>query len=118
VSTDNRFDYIEFVTTSPANLATTREFFSQVFGWTYQEWGDGYADTRDSGVVSGITVEDEGSPIPLPTVYSSDLEGLRERILEAGGEITREIFAFPGGRRFHFREPSGSVLAAWTETSE
>lgn len=114
---DLRFDYLELVAGSPADLARTRDFLSEVFGWSYQMWGDGYADTHDSGVVSGISATGGGAPVPLPVVYAEDLEGLRARIVAAGGEITREIFSFPGGRRFHFREPSGTELAAWTETA-
>ena len=118
MGTDGHFDYIEFVTQSPEELTTTREFFSRVFGWTYKQWGDGYSDTADSGVVSGVTAEEAGSPVPLPTVYSDDLEALQNLVREAGGTITREIFSFPGGRRFHFREPAGNELAAWTEVAE
>jgi len=29
----------------------------------------------------------------------------------AGGTIVQGIFHFPGGRRFHFTEPSGNELA-------
>ena len=35
--------------------------------------------------------------------------------LEAAGKITREIFAFPGGRRFHFKDPAGNELAVWSD---
>lgn len=115
---NDRFDYIEFATDSPEDLAQTRDFLAAVFGWTYKQWGDGYADTEDSGVVSGISAESGASPVPLPVVYSADLEALRDRIRSAGGEITRDIFSFPGGRRFHFREPSGNEMAAWAETED
>jgi hypothetical protein len=41
-----------------------------------------------------------------------DLEAAHGAVLAAGGEIIRPIFAFPGGQRFHFRDPSGNELAA------
>ncbi|WP_221313368.1 VOC family protein [Granulicella aggregans] len=34
-----------------------------------------------------------------------------KRVQEAGGTITMPIFAYPGGQRFHFMDPSGNELA-------
>jgi predicted enzyme related to lactoylglutathione lyase len=115
---NDRFDYLEFVTGSPNELQRTQDFLAEVFGWSYRAWCDGCADTEDSGLVSGISVEAGAASIPLPVVYSTDLEHLHGRIEAAGGEVTREILSFPGGRRFHFREPSGTELAAWTQAEE
>ena len=53
---------------------------------------------------------------PLVILYSDDLEGSVEKVKAAGGEISVPIFAFPGGRRFHFRDPAGNELAVWSET--
>ncbi|MCB2222672.1 MAG: VOC family protein [Actinobacteria bacterium] len=113
---DGTWDYLEFPVPSPDDLARTRDFFAAVFGWEYQMWGDGYADTGDGGTTSGVSATPGSGPVPLPVVYAEDLESLRDRVAAAGGEITRDIFSFPGGRRFHFREPSGNEIAAWTET--
>ena len=55
-------------------------------------------------------------PKPLPILYAHDLEAMQAKVQAAGGEITHPIFAFPGGRRFHFRDPSGNDLAVWSET--
>lgn len=40
---------------------------------------------------------------------SNDLDATR-----AKDTISTEPYAFPGGRRFHFRDPSGNELAVWT----
>ena len=53
---------------------------------------------------------------PLPVVKVDDLEAALDSIVEAGGTIAKPIFSFPGGRRFHFIDPSGSELAVWSET--
>jgi predicted enzyme related to lactoylglutathione lyase len=34
--------------------------------------------------------------------------------VDASGIIARPIFAFPGGRRFHFIDPGGNELAVWS----
>lgn len=111
----NQFDYVELRVADPEELARTRDFLSEVFGWSYKMWTDAYADTPDSGVVSGISVEEGAKTVPLPAIQTADLEGMYERVKKAGGEITVEIWSFPGGRRFNFREPSGNEIAVWTE---
>src|SRR5690242_17275747 len=104
---DRRIDYIEL----PAkNFAATKKFYAGVFGWAYQDWGDAYADTKDSGVGSGLNAEAPDGAAPLVVLYAVELEATRARIVAAGGTIVRDIFDFPGGRRFHFRDPAGNEL--------
>ena len=117
--TPNTIDYVEFPAASAADLATTRRFFSEAFGWVWKEWGDEYADTHSSGVSSGINGTSNHRPAsPLVVVYVPDLVEARSRVIAAGGAITADIFPFPGGRRFHFRDPSGNELGAWSESAE
>lgn len=112
----NRIDFIEFPATTTAELQRTAAFFLEVFGWAYREWGEDYADTTASGVGSGINADPNHRPhAPLVVIYAADLEAARDRVLAAAGAITREIFAFPGGRRFHFTDPSGNELAVWSD---
>jgi uncharacterized protein len=93
-----------------------RDFHASVFGWKYQMWGEDYCDTKDSGVASGITGDSSHSTrAPLPVIYTDDLAGAEARVREAGGVVTREVFSFPGGSRFHFRDPSGNELAIWSD---
>jgi len=110
----NRIDYVEFPS-EPEALARTKEFFGHVFGWSYEDRGADYADTPDSGVASGLNADaSHRTKRPLAVVFVTDLEATQARILAAGGRITREIFSFPGGRRFHFKDPAGNELAAWS----
>ena len=105
---DRRIDYIEL----PArDMAAAKRFYSSAFGWSYKDWGDDYADTFDGRLGSGLRHDDAGTP--LVVIFAADLEGARKRVLEAGGVLVRDIFSFPGGRRFHFRDPSGNELAVW-----
>lgn len=109
-------DFIELPSRSVATLEETKAFFASAFGWTFQSWGDDYADIRGAGIGCGINADPEHRPsAPLVVIYTDDLERLRRQITEAGGEIVRDTFTFPGGRRFHFREPSGNVLAIWSD---
>ncbi|MGJ0391283.1 MAG: VOC family protein [Methylocystis sp.] len=111
----NRIDYIEFPA-GPEALAQTKDFFGNVFGWSYQDWRADYADTQDSGVASGLNADAaHKTKRPLAVIFVMDLEGTRAKILAAGGTITREIFSFPGGRRFHFKDPAGNELGAWSD---
>jgi len=111
---NNHIDYVEFPTKSIEELNKTRDFFSKIFGWSYAMYGDDYADTAGSGVASGINAENPATAI-LPVIYVSDLEQTFEAIKAAGAPIIREIFSFPGGKRFHFKDPSGNEVAVWSE---
>lgn len=109
-----KFDYIEFPARNIDELKRSKNFFSRVFGWSYQQWGDDYVDTKDSGVGSGISA-DNPTAAPLPVVHVPDLQATYNSVKDSGGVITKEIFSFPGGKRFHFKDPSGNELAAWSE---
>ncbi len=106
-------DYIEF--TSP-ELEKTQAFFAEAFGWSFVEYGPDYRDIRDAGTGGGI--ERGETRAPLVVLRTDDLDGALEAVRAAGAEITKDIFEFPGGRRFQFREPGGTEMAVWTPTSE
>ena len=110
----NKIDYVEFPAQSIAELNKTRVFFSNVFGWSYAMYREDFADTADSGTFSGVNAENP-APATLAVVHVADLKATYEKVTAAGGIITREICEFPGGRRFHFRDPAGNELAAWSE---
>jgi predicted enzyme related to lactoylglutathione lyase len=112
----NRMDFIEFPAKSVEDLNQSKDFYTNVFGWTYQDWGDDYCDTKSSGLGSGINADPGHRPrCPLAVIYTVELEAVREKVLAAKGKITRDIFSFPGGRRFHFSDPAGNELAVWSE---
>ena len=56
---------------------------------------------------------EEALAAPLPVVRVDDLDAAFAAVTGAGGTIAKPIFSFPGGRRFHFIDPSGSELAVW-----
>lgn len=118
MSKENAIDYVEFSAPSAAGVQAAKRFYGDAFGWRFKDWGDEYIDTQDSGTACGFTCDSESAGrAPLAVIQVADLEGARERVAAAGGEITREILAFPGGRRFHFRDPGGNVLAVWSPTA-
>ncbi|HYM33864.1 MAG TPA: VOC family protein [Steroidobacteraceae bacterium] len=109
-------DYIELPATNATQLAQAKAFYASTFGWKYQDWGDEYSDTQSSGVNSGLNAGTDHRPrAPLPVVYADDLTEVRSNILANHGKVTREIFSFPGGRRFHFLDPAGNELAVWSD---
>lgn len=115
-SQPNTIDYIEF----PANdFEATKHFFSSVFGWTFEDYGEEYTAFSHSGVCGGFYKSDLTSSTQnggaLVVLYSPNLEDTQAKIEQAGGKIQVPIFLFPGGRRFHFEEPSGNELAVWSD---
>lgn len=115
----NKIDYVEF---AAADLVGTKAFFTEVFGWRFTDYGPGYAAFSGSGLEGGFYLaalrSRQGEGGALIVLYSDDLEGALEAVRSGGGEICKDIFSFPGGRRFHFLEPSGNELAVWTEESQ
>ncbi|MGB7547304.1 MAG: hypothetical protein WBM14_06120, partial [Terracidiphilus sp.] len=59
--------------------------------------------------------EAQSKTAPLVVLYSADLAATEAAILAAGGSIVVPTFEFPGGRRFHFADGVGNVLAVWSE---
>lgn len=113
---ENRIDYVEFPAQSQETFAASKRFYSEVFGWSFHDWGDDYSDTKSSGVTSGFSAASEHRPAgTLAVLYTTDLEGARDRAIKAGGKIVRDIFSFPGGRRFEFLDPAGNRLGVWSD---
>ena len=107
-----RIDYIELPSVTAHEL--TRAFYAKAFGWTFADYGPDYAATEGGTVDVGLNGQpDDALSAPLPVVRVDDLEVAFEAVVAAGGLIARPIFAFPGGRRFHFIDPSGSELGVW-----
>ena len=108
----HQIDNIEF---NVADIARTKAFYGQVFGWTFIDYGPGYTEFRDGRLAGGFTTD---GPVhtggPLVILYSQDLEQTERKVVAAGGAISRATFSFPGGNRFHFTDPDGYELAVWT----
>ncbi|WP_410652164.1 VOC family protein [Amycolatopsis sp. cmx-4-54] len=109
-------DFIEFPSSSAADSG---KFFETAFGWTAAPYGPTYTDVQSGGVVSFGFQQDTGrrTAAPLVAIRTDDLERAKDSVEAAGGVVTAEPFSFPGGRRFHFREPGGAELAVWSPDS-
>jgi predicted enzyme related to lactoylglutathione lyase len=113
VEQDRRVDYIEFPST---NQEETKRFYSEVFGWEFTDYGTDYTSFTDGRLAGGFVLAPEVTAGgPLVVLYSTNLEEIEAQVSENGGQIVREIFEFPGGRRFHFSDPSGNELAVWSD---
>ena len=109
---DGKLDYLEL---PGGSLPQTKAFYGEAFGWTFVDYGPTYA-AFEQGLDGGFDADaGEATPQPLPVLYAQDLEAMQARVEAAGGVVVRPIYAFPGGRRFHFRDPAGSELAVWSE---
>jgi predicted enzyme related to lactoylglutathione lyase len=128
---DGRMDYIEFPAT---DIAKTKAFYIQVFGWKFTDYGPDYTSFEDGRIAGGFAKErqvdatfEDGQvpgglanrPVakggPLVVIYATDLVAREAQVKAAGGKIVKDAFDFPGGRRFHFADPSGNELAVWSE---
>lgn len=109
---DGKLDYMEMRTRGAA-LTDVKAFYATAFGWAFTDYGPGYA-AYNEGLEGGIDASSESAP-PLPVLFSEDLEKSLDAVVKAGGKIVKPIYAFPGGRRFHFTDPAGNELAVWAE---
>ncbi|MBA3512099.1 VOC family protein [Sphingomonas sp.] len=109
-----RIDYVELPSATAHEL--TRGFYSKAFGWDFADYGPAYSATTNGTVDVGLNGQpSDALASPLPVVRVNDLEASLDAVVKAGGTIAKPIFSFPGGRRFHFIDPSGSELAVWSE---
>ncbi|MBB6122426.1 VOC family protein [Sphingobium subterraneum] len=110
-----RLNYVELPV---RDLAASKAFFERAFGWALTDFGPEYAATvadtpKTPATDIGLDGSDASVAAPLAVIEVEDIEAACDAVEQAGGVVTRPIFAFPGGRRFHFREPSGNELAVW-----
>lgn len=107
-------DYIEITVT---DVASAKAFYAAAFGWAFTDYGPDYAGIQGHGREQGGLTK--GTPSgrggPLVVLFSKDLDATVKAVRAAGGRITTEPFTFPGGRRFHFTDPSGNELGVWAE---
>ena len=114
----HKINYVEFATTS---IESAKKFYSAVFGWTFKDWGPDYIDASPDvtgialGFRRGEPTQTQPNFAPLVVLYSADLKATEAAIVAAGGSILVPTFEFPGGRRFHFSDGLGNVLAVWSE---
>ncbi|MHA7878930.1 MAG: VOC family protein [Saccharospirillum sp.] len=117
--TNGHINYVEWPC---RDLTATKEFFTAAFGWCFIDYGPDYVALSNAGLDGGFFRSDKtatsATGSALVILYSSDLEATLEKVQQAGGLISQAIFSFPGGRRFHFTDPSGNEFAVWSEPLE
>lgn len=114
-------DYVELPVT---DLAAAREFYGAAFGWQFTAYGDAYAGIRTTAEdgadeAGGLALAQSGDVTrggPFVLLYSADLDATLGAVTGAGGTVVSGPYAFPGGRRFHFLDPSGNELGVWSES--
>ncbi|MFT5512604.1 MAG: putative enzyme related to lactoylglutathione lyase [Bacteroidia bacterium] len=111
--TNNHINYIEFKT---KDVEATKGFYTKAFDWTFTDYGPTYVAFEESGLHGGFELTKKSiKKGALVVLYHEDLKAIKKRVKKSGGKITKPIFAFPGGHRFHFQDPSGNELAIWSD---
>lgn len=115
----NVHEKINYVEIPAKEIEATKRFFSGVFGWSFVDYGPDYTAFEDEGLDGGFFKSDltvsTSTGSALIIFYSHDLEQTQVKVETAGGVIIRPIYSFPGGRRFHFSDPSGNEFAVWSD---
>lgn len=110
---ENHINYIEF---KARDIEQIKTFYIEVFDWEFTDYGPNYVAFSNSGLEGGFEkTEEEIVNGVLVVLYHTDLAKVQQRVLKANGKISKEIFSFPGGKRFQFIDPSGNELAVWSD---
>ena len=109
----NHIQYVEF---KANDLEKTKTFYKQCFNWVFTDYGPTYVAFSESGLDGGFEQTDKAIVNgALVVLYHKELKSIKNDIINAGGTISKDIFSFPGGKRFHFIDSSGNELAVWSE---
>ena len=115
----NSHEKINYVELPAKNIIAVKAFFTEVFSWSFTDYGPDYTAFENQGLDGGFFTSDKVATTEngsaLVVFYSNNLEHTQSKIQQAGGKIKQEIFSFPGGRRFHFTDPNGNEFAVWTK---
>lgn len=103
-------DYVELPVGA---VGAEAEFYRKAFGWEITSYGPTYAAHECDPCQLGLDGGEERVRGILPIIRTDKLEKARDAVLAAGGKLTRDIFEFPGGRRFHFTDPEGWELGVY-----
>ncbi|KLI64021.1 hypothetical protein AAV99_10080 [Aurantiacibacter marinus] len=107
-----KLDYVELPVATAENAV---RFYSEAFGWDFTRYGPGYASYEGGPSHLGLDGTDDPKKAAaiLPVIRVENLEDAYSSVVAAGGTVSQEIFAFPGGRRFHFTDPDGHELGCY-----
>ncbi len=107
-----QIQYVEFLS---KDLAKIKKFYTDAFDWKCTDYGPDYTAFEGEYIDGGFA---PGKPVRgsvLVILYSQNLEATEKKVKNAGGKIVKDIYSFPGGRRFHFADPDGNELAVWSD---
>lgn len=117
MSGENKIDYIEMPANDPKKAWT---FFEALFGWKFDDYGPDYCAFNDGRMAGGFYRAETAAAVangaPLIVFYRKDLPAAVKQVKSLGGSISKDIFSFPGGHRFHFKDPNGNEFAIWSES--
>ncbi|MGH8965013.1 MAG: VOC family protein [Actinomycetes bacterium] len=117
--TSHRHHAIDYIELTVTDLDQAKRFYTAAFGWAFNDYGPEYAGIQGppgGAEVGGLSLDKEvrtGGPLVL--LFSNDLDQTVSAVNEAGGRVVNGPYEFPGGRRFHFQDPSGNELGVWAE---
>jgi len=115
----NAHEKINYLEIPAKDISAAKDFFTKVFGFTFVDYGPDYTAFSDAGIEGGFYKSEAAastqSGSALVIFYSKELESTQDKIENAGGTVIKEIFSFPGGRRFHFNDPNGNEFAVWSD---
>ena len=110
---NSHINYVEF---KAHDLVKIKQFYTTCFDWKFTDYGETYVAFSESGLEGGFEkTEDKIINGVLVVLYHENLAFIKNKIIEAKGIISKDIFSFPGGNRFHFVDPSGNELAVWSD---
>jgi predicted enzyme related to lactoylglutathione lyase len=116
MAADQNIDYLEL---PASDFDAVQSFYEKAFHWTFTDYGPEYRAFNDGRIDGGFYRSELRSSTEngaaLIILYASNLDQTRNTIVASGGTIVKEIFSFPGGRRFHFADPNGNELAVWSD---
>jgi len=115
----NNTGKINYIELPARDMQATKRFFVAAFDWSFVDYGPEYMSFQNAGIDGGFYHSDRTATVShgsaLVVLYSATLEATLQQVKTAGGIIIKDIFSFPGGRRFHFADPSGNEFAVWSE---
>ncbi len=114
-----KLNYVEFAS---LDIGRSKAFFENAFDWRFIDYGSEYTAFNNSGLEGGIfasqRVAQAENGAPLLVLYAKNISEVQRKVEDAGGAISKPLFDFPGGCRFHFIEPGGNELAVWSESAK
>lgn len=115
----NEHEKINYVELPSRDIELTKSFFQKVFNWSFTDYGTEYTAFSNQGIEGGFFKSNLNSTTmngsALIVFYSKNLEQTQMKIENSGGKIVKPIFTFPGGRRFHFSDPTDNEFAVWSD---